>query len=635
MARKIPGLSRAIDFPALAAVAYGEIGSSVYFALGIVAFYALGLTPWVLLAVGLAVFAVALLYAEGVAALPEPGGASAFVRRAFNDQAGFATGWLIFLDYLIVIALAALFVPHYLGAALEVDALTHGPWDVTMACCVIAVVAATRLAVRRRSIFRLAIGLAVVAVVTQAFVVIAGLVLLGPGEALTHGIDLGSAPSWSDLAFALPAATLAYTGLETVANFAAETREPGKSIPRSLFAALGAVVVVTTLVAVVGIAAFPVQGTGASASTELATTWGRAPLVGIVTQLPFPAGLVDVLRGIVGVTGALVLIAAVTTSISGAGRLAHNMARLSMIPRAFGRLTERSRTAPATLAAATVLGISLLLGARAADDPARMLASLYSFGVLIALAAGQLAVVRLRFTEPELERPFKAPGNIRIRGTPVPVIALVGVPLTLLLLAGALATHNGARIAGPIWLLLGFVVFVAVRISQHEDPLGRYEPVKGDLVPGAEGVYERILVPVKIGPIGDELLGAALRLAEEREALIRVVNVIRVPMDLPLDAALEQKESDAHAAIREAAELCGEHGVMVEGEIVRARSIGEAIVETAGERDAELILLGSAPRWRRQARFFSPTVDYVLRHAPCEVMVVAYPEGVLDEEPEE
>jgi nucleotide-binding universal stress UspA family protein len=74
---------------------------------------------------------------------------------------------------------------------------------------------------------------------------------------------------------------------------------------------------------------------------------------------------------------------------------------------------------------------------------------------------------------------------------------------------------------------------------------------------------------------------------------------------------------------------------MVEGEIVRARSIGEAIVETAGERDAELILLGSAPRWRRQARFFSPTVDYVLRHAPCEVMVVAYPEGVLDEEPEE
>jgi len=48
---------------------------------------------------------------------------------------------------------------------------------------------------------------------------------------------------------------------------------------------------------------------------------------------------------------------------------------------------------------------------------------------------------------------------------------------------------------------------------------------------------------------------------------------------------------------------------------------------------ADLIVLGSAPRWRRQSRFFSPTVDYVLRRAPCEVMVVAYPQGVLEEEP--
>ena len=42
--------------------------------------------------------------------------------------------------------------------------------------------------------------------------------------------------------------------------------------------------------------------------------------------------------------------------------------------------------------------------------------------------------------------------------------------------------------------------------------------------------------------------------------------------------------------------------------------------------------MGSAPRWRRQSRFFSPTVDYVLKKAPSEVMVVAYPQGVLEEE---
>ena len=58
--------------------------------------------------------------------------------------------------------------------------------------------------------------------------------------ALSKGVDLGIAPTWSSLAFALPLAMLAYTGLETVANLAAEIREPGKTLPRSLFAGIGA-----------------------------------------------------------------------------------------------------------------------------------------------------------------------------------------------------------------------------------------------------------------------------------------------------------------------------------------------------------------------------------------------------------
>ena len=117
VARKLPGLQRVIETPSLAAVAYGEIASSIFFALGVVALDALGLTPWVLLAVGLLFVLVALSYAEGTTALPETGGAATFVRRAFNDQLGFLTGWVIFLDYVIVIALAAFFVPHYLGNA--------------------------------------------------------------------------------------------------------------------------------------------------------------------------------------------------------------------------------------------------------------------------------------------------------------------------------------------------------------------------------------------------------------------------------------------------------------------------------------------------------------------------------------
>ncbi len=115
MARKLSGFQRVLDAPALFSVAYGEIASSLYFALGIVAAYALGLTPVVLLGAGVFFLIVSLSYAEGTAAIPETGGAATFVRRAYNDVLGFLTGWVLFLDYLIVIALSAVFLPHYLG----------------------------------------------------------------------------------------------------------------------------------------------------------------------------------------------------------------------------------------------------------------------------------------------------------------------------------------------------------------------------------------------------------------------------------------------------------------------------------------------------------------------------------------
>jgi nucleotide-binding universal stress UspA family protein len=105
-----------------------------------------------------------------------------------------------------------------------------------------------------------------------------------------------------------------------------------------------------------------------------------------------------------------------------------------------------------------------------------------------------------------------------------------------------------------------------------------------------------------------------------------------VPLELPLDAPLFDEGERAEASLAEAKLLGTDHGVVVEGTTVRARAIGQAIVAHANEVGADLIVLGSAPRWRRQSRFFSPTVDYVLRKAPCEVLIVAFPQSVMDEE---
>ncbi len=626
MARKLPRLERVLDAPALASVAYGEVASSIYFALGIIALHALGFTPAILGIVGALFLVVALSYAEGTAAIHETGGAATFVRVAFNDLAGFLTGWVLFLDYLIVIALSALFFPHYLGAALGIHSIARHPGDAIAGSVVIALIAVSRL-LRRTRLYTFGIAVPLLDLVTQLLLVVLGFGLLFSGSALTRGMSLGTTPSWHQLVFALPLAMLAYTGLETVANLAEEARRPGRDLPRSLFSGIGAVVVIYVLIALVGLSAFPES----HGTTALGVQWLRAPIMGIVSalQLHLPHWFGDVLRVYVGLTGALVLLAAATTSISGFGRLAYSLGEHGQLPRAFGRLNRRTLVAPASVIAAASISIGLLLCTAFLTRPVTFLASLFSFGVLLAFTAAQLAVVKLRVAQPDLRRPFRVPLGIRIRGAVIPVPSLVGALLTSAVFVAAMVTHIGARYGGPAWLLAGLVVYFVVRHKSGAGMLEHVAAVDEQTLPEAE--FSRILVPMKLGEIGEEMVATAVKLAQERRASVEALFVIRVPLDQPLDAPLEQLEEQAAASLAEAAALGAEHGVEVVGRTIRARSIGEAIVKAAAESGADLIVLGSSPRWRRQSRFFSPTVDYVLRKSPAEVLIVAFPQGVLEE----
>jgi APA family basic amino acid/polyamine antiporter len=626
VARKLPGLKRELDARALYSVAYGEIASSIYFALGVIAAHALGFTPIVLLIVGVLFLIVSLSYAEGTAALPETGGAATFVRRALNDLAGFLTGWALFLDYLIVISLSALFLPHYLSGALSIPALDRNPWDVVVGVIVIVIVAAVRL-VRRPSLYGVGIVVPALDLLTQLMLVVLGFAFLFSPHALTQGMHLGTHPTWSAIAFALPLAMLAFTGLETVANLAEEARRPGVDLPRSVFGAIATVVTIYVAIAVVAISAFP------GPNTELGTTWIRAPLLGVADRLKseLPWVLGDVLRVYVGLTGALILAVAVTTSISGFSRLAYSLGEHGQLPRNFGRLSRRAHVSPHAIFAVALISSSIVIGSSFLKHDVAFLASLFSFGVLLAFTAAQLAVIKLRIDEPDLPRPYRAPFNVRIGKADIPLPAIVGSIGTFSIFIIALATHPAARYVGPAWLAVGLVVFVAVRLTHGEGLMERVTaPDERVIEPPV--TFQKILVPMKLGIIGEEMLATAIKLASDHGAEVQALHVIRVPLEQSLEGEMLDEEERAEASIAEAKLLGAEHGVVVEGATIRARAIGHAIVARAEETDADLIVLGSAPRWRRQSRFFSPTVDYVLRRAPCEVLIVAFPQSVMDEE---
>jgi basic amino acid/polyamine antiporter, APA family len=626
MARKLPRLQRALGAPALASVAYGEIASSIYFALGVIALHALGLTPAVLGVVGMLFLIVALSYAEGTAAIRETGGAATFVRVAFNDFAGFLTGWVLFLDYLIVIALSALFFPHYLGLALGIDGIARHPGDVVTGCVLVGLIALARI-VRRSRLHAFGIVVPLLDLVTQVLLVVLGFGFLFSAGALTRGTSLGTTPSWHEIAFALPLAMLAYTGLETVANYAEEARHPGRDLPRSFFGAIGLVVVVYVLIALVALSAFPpVNGT-----TALGTDWLRAPLMGVVSALQQHVShwFGQVLRVYVGLTGALVLFAAATTSVSGFGRLAYSLGEHGQLPQAFGRLHRRTVVSPASVIAASVIAIGLLIGTSFLKHEVTFLASLFSFGVLLAFTAAQVAVIKLRFSKPELRRPFRVPLDVRVGGASVPVPAVVGALATAAVFVVAMVTHVGARVGGSAWLAAGVVVYLLVRRRRGAGLLEHIAASDELQLPEAE--FSKILVPMKLGEIGEEMVATAVKLAQERGATVEALYVIQVPLDQPLDAPMYDAEERAAASLAEAAALGADHAVTVLGRTLRARSIGEAIVDAADEDGVDLIVLGSSPRWRRQSRFFSPTVDYVLRKSPAEVLIVAFPQGALEE----
>jgi nucleotide-binding universal stress UspA family protein len=135
--------------------------------------------------------------------------------------------------------------------------------------------------------------------------------------------------------------------------------------------------------------------------------------------------------------------------------------------------------------------------------------------------------------------------------------------------------------------------------------------------------YRSILVPVKPGRMSQEAVDVACRLAAERRASIVTLAVVVVPLELPLDTTLPDEESAADEALDRAAAIGELYGVDVTGRLVRARSAGRAIVDEAIRRGSEIIVMGAPRRDRPRRAVFSDTVDFVLKHAPCRVMVAA------------
>jgi basic amino acid/polyamine antiporter, APA family len=615
--RQSHGLERVLGTPALFATAYGNVGSSIYYALGVTAAISLGLTPLVFVISGLIFACTAASYAEGTVLFPEAGGSSSFARHAFNEVISFGAAWAQMLNYIITVAISAFFVPHYLSIFWA--PLRTNPWDIAGGIAVVVVLVGLNV-VGIKEAAALNVVLAVVDFATQLLLVLLGFVLVFSASTLKANVHWGVAPTWSQFALAIPVAMIAYTGIETVSNLAEEAREPRRSIPGSIRLVAVAVFAIYFTLPLVALSALPVHHVGGQYVTRLGLNppegFKNDPVLGIVENLGLHGFVLSAAKLYVGVLAATILFIATNAGVIGASRITYSMASYRQLPERFRRLHPRFKT-PVLSLVVFAGGCSILFMLPGNVD---FIGRMYAFGAMLSFTVAHAAVIQMRRKPPPVEEPYRVPPSVRVRGVDWPLFAIVGGAGTAAAWLVVVVQDPATRYAGLAWLAFGFVFFVLYRRHQH---LPLAETVRAPLLlgPAIALEYRLILVPVVSGPEGQESVELAATLAAERGATIVALRVVVVPLDLPIDAELPEQEREADRLLDAARNTAEIYGVRTIERLVRARNAGRAIVEEADRRQAEIVVLG-APRGRHRT-IFGHTVDYVLKHAPCRVMVAA------------
>ncbi|HEU5278459.1 MAG TPA: universal stress protein [Gaiellaceae bacterium] len=618
--RRQQTLERVLGTPALFATAYGNVGSSIYYALGLVAGIALGLTPLVFVISGLIFAATAATYAEGTVRYPEAGGSSSFARHAFNELVSFGAAWAQMLNYVITIAISAFFVPHYLSIFWE--PLRENPWDIVGGAAVITSLVLLNI-VGIREAARLNIFLAVVDFATQLLLVIIGFALIfHPHVVFSANLHWGVAPTWSAFFLAIPIAMIAYTGIETVSNLAEEARDPPRDIPRSISWVAGAVFAIYFTLPMIALSALPVEKTEDGYQTLLGLPpeeggFQNDPVLGLVEHLGLHGQVLHTAKIYVGILAATILFIATNAGVIGASRITYAMSTYRQLPEVFRRLHPRFKTPWLSLVVfAGVISIAVLL-----PGQTTFLGDMYAFGAMLSFTVAHLSVIALRLRKDDPEA-FKVKPNLRVRGVDLPLFALFGAFGTGAAWVVVVVQKAGPRWAGLAWLAAGLVVYFVYRRYVLREPLTVTLRAPVIIGPAVALEYRNILVPVKPGRASEEAIDLACRLAADRGASIAAVSVVVLPLELPLDTRLEDEERAADEALDVAAAIAELYGVNFTERLVRARHAGRAIVDEATRRQSEIIVMG-APRAGRGRAPFSDAVDFVLKHAPCRVMVVA------------
>jgi APA family basic amino acid/polyamine antiporter len=248
------------------------------------------------------------------------------------------------------------------------------------------------------------------------------------------------------------------------------------------------------------------------------------------------------------------------------------------------------------------------------------LGNLYSFGAMLSFTTAHVAIVALRYKEPDRKRPYRVPWNIPFRGGSLPLGAVLGAIGTFTAWVSVVVLHVEARTVGIGWMVIGMVVYFWYRRSQGLDYTTQFKIDRGKAPEGfSELAYRSVLVPIFGSDVSAGALRRAAKLAGE-DAIVDAVYVIEVPPQLSLDAGMEEEEQLAGSLLDAARIRARESKLKVRTSVIRTRNPGAALVDEARQRGSEIVYfdMGHAPA---AERVFGPITSYLLRERPCRIVI--------------
>ena len=287
---------------------------------------------------GLLVIAIMYMLGEMVAAHPDSGAFSVYTPRAMGPAAGFAMGWVWWIELVIVVAAEAIAAASTLVAMWPIAPV----WLLTLIFLVV-LTAVNLLGVDRFGEFKFWFALLKVAAVL-VFLVIGVLLICGVLAAPAAGASNlvghgGFMPNgWSGIAAALLMVTFSFGGIEIMAVAAAETEDPARNVSRAVRTIVWRILLFYM---------------GSVAIMVIAVPWddpklGTSPFVAVLDRAGIPAASEVMTLVIV-----LALLSSLNANLYGAARMLGSLAERGMAPRAAMR--TRGRSVPAMAVLASVL----------------------------------------------------------------------------------------------------------------------------------------------------------------------------------------------------------------------------------------------------------------------------------------